>query len=106
MAARLAWPLEWRGSPDPASVFGVRAALMILTIARTVVIINLGKTNERSFFIMPTFVREVLMLAVSRGPLSSESSAVSPDLAAVKKRQQATWASGDFAVVASRIVLQ
>lgn len=29
-----------------------------------------------------------------------------PDLAAVKKRQQATWASGDFSVVASRIVLQ
>ena len=28
-----------------------------------------------------------------------------PDLAAVKQRQQAAWASGDFAVVASRIVL-
>lgn len=28
------------------------------------------------------------------------------DLAAIKKRQQATWASGDFSVVASRIVLQ
>ena len=28
-----------------------------------------------------------------------------PDLAAVKQRQQATWASGDFAVVAARIVL-
>jgi len=28
-----------------------------------------------------------------------------PDLDAVKKRQQAAWASGDFAVVASRIVL-
>jgi SAM-dependent methyltransferase len=28
-----------------------------------------------------------------------------PDLAAVKERQQQTWASGDFAVVASRIVL-
>jgi ubiquinone/menaquinone biosynthesis C-methylase UbiE len=28
-----------------------------------------------------------------------------PDLAAVKARQQKTWASGDFAVVASRIVL-
>src|SRR3954470_19994603 len=28
-----------------------------------------------------------------------------PDLAAVKARQQQTWASGDFAVVASRIVL-
>jgi SAM-dependent methyltransferase len=29
-----------------------------------------------------------------------------PDLAAVKGRQQATWASGDFSVVASRIVFQ
>ena len=28
-----------------------------------------------------------------------------PDLAAVKERQQKTWASGDFSVVASRIVL-
>jgi ubiquinone/menaquinone biosynthesis C-methylase UbiE len=28
-----------------------------------------------------------------------------PDLAAIKARQQQTWASGDFAVVASRIVL-
>src|SRR5688572_23878930 len=28
-----------------------------------------------------------------------------PDLAAVKQRQQAAWSSGDFAVVASRIVL-
>src|SRR4051794_14249031 len=29
-----------------------------------------------------------------------------PDFAAVKRRQQATWASGDFAVVAARIVFQ
>ena len=29
-----------------------------------------------------------------------------PDLGAVKQRQQATWASGDFAVVAARIVFQ
>lgn len=29
-----------------------------------------------------------------------------PDLAAVKQRQQATWASGDFAVVAARIIFQ
>jgi SAM-dependent methyltransferase len=28
-----------------------------------------------------------------------------PDLAAIKKRQQQTWASGDFAVVAARITL-
>jgi SAM-dependent methyltransferase len=29
-----------------------------------------------------------------------------PDFAAIKSRQQATWASGDFAVVAARIVYQ
>src|SRR4051794_38423620 len=29
-----------------------------------------------------------------------------PDFAAVKRRQQATWASGDFSVVAARIVFQ
>src|SRR5215475_15476278 len=29
-----------------------------------------------------------------------------PDLVAIKGRQQATWASGDFSVVASRIVYQ
>src|SRR5262245_48700564 len=29
-----------------------------------------------------------------------------PDLAAVKSRQQTTWASGDFAIVAARIVFQ
>src|SRR5881628_3047168 len=28
-----------------------------------------------------------------------------PDLAAIKQRQQQAWASGDFAVVAARIVL-
>src|SRR5580765_5389399 len=28
-----------------------------------------------------------------------------PDLAAIKQRQQQTWSSGDFAVVATRIVL-
>jgi ubiquinone/menaquinone biosynthesis C-methylase UbiE len=36
----------------------------------------------------------------------SPSSATLPDLAAIKKRQQATWASGDFSVVAARIVFQ
>ena len=46
------------------------------------------------------------MLAVSRRAPSQQSSVVSPDLAAVKKRQQVTWASGDFSVVAARIVLQ
>jgi ubiquinone/menaquinone biosynthesis C-methylase UbiE len=33
-------------------------------------------------------------------------SPAAPDFAAIKKRQQATWAAGDFSVVASRIVLQ
>jgi ubiquinone/menaquinone biosynthesis C-methylase UbiE len=32
------------------------------------------------------------------------SSVAAPDLEAVKRRQQATWASGDFSVVAARIV--
>jgi SAM-dependent methyltransferase len=36
----------------------------------------------------------------------AEVSASAPDLAAVKSRQQGTWASGDFSVVASRIVFQ
>src|SRR3954469_19927690 len=36
---------------------------------------------------------------------SATSTSPTPDLAAVKKKQQATWASGDFSVVASRIVL-
>src|SRR5690349_12737160 len=35
----------------------------------------------------------------------STTELVSPDLEAVKKRQQIAWSSGDFAVVASRIVL-
>jgi SAM-dependent methyltransferase len=37
--------------------------------------------------------------------MSSTINTATPDLAAVKQRQQQTWASGDFAVVAARIVL-
>jgi ubiquinone/menaquinone biosynthesis C-methylase UbiE len=37
--------------------------------------------------------------------MTSTVEAATPDLAAVKQRQQQTWASGDFAVVAARIVL-
>lgn len=37
--------------------------------------------------------------------MSSTLEAPKPDLGAVKQRQQQTWASGDFAVVAARIVL-
>src|SRR4051794_41927355 len=33
------------------------------------------------------------------------TTATAPDLAAIKARQQQTWASGDFAVIGSRIVL-
>lgn len=38
--------------------------------------------------------------------MPSVNSQQSPDFAAVKQRQQATWASGDFSVVAARIVYQ
>ncbi len=38
-------------------------------------------------------------------PHAVETPAPTPDLAAVKQRQQAAWSSGDFSVVASRIVL-
>src|SRR5512133_3718258 len=37
--------------------------------------------------------------------MTNTLAAPKPDLRAVKQRQQQTWASGDFAVVASRIVL-
>jgi ubiquinone/menaquinone biosynthesis C-methylase UbiE len=35
-----------------------------------------------------------------------EDTSLAPDLTAIKNRQQAVWASGDFSVVASRIVYQ
>jgi hypothetical protein len=35
----------------------------------------------------------------------SATSTAHPDLAAVKRRRQQTWASGDYAAVATRIVL-
>ena len=44
------------------------------------------------------------MSAVTAGPVRSSSPG--PDFSAVKQRQQATWASGDFSVVAARIVYQ
>src|SRR4051794_9462901 len=40
-----------------------------------------------------------------RDEMTSTVDAPRPDLAAVKQRQQQAWASGDFAVVAARIVL-
>src|ERR1700750_3442634 len=39
-----------------------------------------------------------------RSPMST-TEVITPDFEAVKKRQQIAWSSGDFAVVASRIVL-
>ncbi|HYV38916.1 MAG TPA: methyltransferase domain-containing protein [Gemmataceae bacterium] len=47
-----------------------------------------------------------MLAATSDRVPSQQPSVAPPDLAAVKKRQQATWASGDFSVVAARIVLQ
>src|SRR6478752_3658833 len=44
------------------------------------------------------------MSAVSASPVRTPHQ--NPDYSAVKHRQQATWASGDFSVVASRIVYQ
>lgn len=46
------------------------------------------------------------MLTDSPRATSQQPSTVTPDFGAIKKRQQATWASGDFSVVAARIVLQ
>ena len=46
------------------------------------------------------------MSAVSTGSTLALPADMAPTLAAVKQRQQATWASGDFSVVASRIVYQ
>jgi len=37
---------------------------------------------------------------------TTTSATAGPDLAAIKAKQQKTWSSGDFAVVAARIVLQ
>ena len=39
-------------------------------------------------------------------PAADAAPSLAPDFAAVKGRQQNTWASGDFSVVASRIVFQ
>src|SRR4051794_5510499 len=44
------------------------------------------------------------MSAVTDSPVLTSQQ--SPDFSVVKQRQQATWASGDFSVVAARIVYQ
>jgi len=44
------------------------------------------------------------MSAVSASPVLTSQK--TPDFSAIKQRQQATWASGDFSVVAARIVYQ
>src|SRR6478609_7177586 len=46
------------------------------------------------------------MLTKSASSSLQQPATTQPDFASVKKRQQATWASGDFSVVAARIVLQ
>lgn len=46
------------------------------------------------------------MLAKKEIPPSQKPIAGGPDLAAVKKRQQSTWSSGDFSMVAARIMFQ
>src|SRR6478752_5854727 len=44
------------------------------------------------------------MSAVSASPVLTSQK--NPDFSVVKQRQQSTWASGDFSVVAARIVYQ
>jgi SAM-dependent methyltransferase len=44
-------------------------------------------------------------MSADNSPTVSESQP-GPDFAAIKRRQQATWASGDFSVVAARVVFQ
>src|SRR4051812_230836 len=46
------------------------------------------------------------MSAVLTGSPLASPAYLAPNFAAIKERQQATWASGDFSVVASRIVYQ
>src|SRR4051812_11606862 len=44
--------------------------------------------------------------SLTMSTVTAATQSPAPDFAAVKSRQQATWASGDFAVVATRIVFQ
>jgi ubiquinone/menaquinone biosynthesis C-methylase UbiE len=44
------------------------------------------------------------MTTLAVGAPTQPSSAPAPDLAAIKVRQQAAWASGDFAMIAARLV--
>jgi SAM-dependent methyltransferase len=48
-------------------------------------------------------IREPLSPAVSPGAQSNAQAAPSPDLPAIKTRQQATWSSGDFAVIGTTL---
>jgi SAM-dependent methyltransferase len=43
------------------------------------------------------------MHATQIRPVASESAATQPDFAAIKAKQQATWASGDFAVIGTTL---
>src|SRR5262245_26865406 len=49
-------------------------------------------------------IRRFSMSTIHAAPVTHSQSG--PDYAAVKQRQQATWASGDFSVVAARILYQ
>jgi SAM-dependent methyltransferase len=43
------------------------------------------------------------MNTLSAPPAAAQSAAASPDYAAIKQRQQATWASGDYAVIGTTL---
>jgi len=64
------------------------------------------KQNDRSFFIVSTLNFKEISVLTDILQTRTEPVVVTPDFPAIKKRQQATWASGDFSVVAARIVLQ
>jgi ubiquinone/menaquinone biosynthesis C-methylase UbiE len=76
-----------------------------LTIARTVVKFKSYKRTIVRSLSTPLFDEETSVLAETRQVPSQQTPVIQTDLVAVKKRQQATWASGDFSVVAARIVL-
>src|SRR5262245_30291505 len=76
-------------------------SLFILDIiARPVVLCQ--RTNDRAFYWQMSETERTRFMS----PTDNATPSLVPDFAAVKRRQQNTWASGDFSVVASRIVFQ
>src|SRR5262249_15954504 len=75
-----------------------------------------GWPDVKSWSLILDIIARSVVLFIGRSPPTWRSEFMSavdraarrpaPDFAAVKSRQQSTWASGDFAVVASRIVFQ